>query len=140
MFLVTFPCCILGQVWYLIVSIPDFCCLSYLYLSYRWKQLSTGHFTSDIATCVFMPLFHKLNKSMTDMRGSRNFHQGGGHEHISDILFCPQLIYREINILNLLTEGSTVNFEENCTFPRFQRRPNIFQWVGPTFSRGGGSN
>ena len=26
---VTFPCSILGQVWYLIVSIPDFCCLSY---------------------------------------------------------------------------------------------------------------
>ena len=26
---VTFPCCILGQVWYLIVSIPDLCHLSY---------------------------------------------------------------------------------------------------------------
>ena len=26
---VTFPFCILGQVWYLIVSIPDPCCLSY---------------------------------------------------------------------------------------------------------------
>ena len=26
---VTFPCGILGQVWYLIVSIPDLCCLSY---------------------------------------------------------------------------------------------------------------
>ena len=25
---VTFPCGILGQVWYLIVSIPDLCCLS----------------------------------------------------------------------------------------------------------------
>ena len=30
---VTFHCGILGQVWYLIVSSPDFCCLSYfLYL------------------------------------------------------------------------------------------------------------
>ena len=28
---VTFPCCILGQVWYLIVSIPDLCLLSYFY-------------------------------------------------------------------------------------------------------------
>ena len=28
---VTFPCGILGQVWYLIVSIPDFCHLSYFY-------------------------------------------------------------------------------------------------------------
>ena len=26
---VTFPCGILGQVWYLIVSIPGLCCLSY---------------------------------------------------------------------------------------------------------------
>ena len=26
---VTFPCCILGQMWYLIVSIPDLCRLSY---------------------------------------------------------------------------------------------------------------
>ena len=26
---VTFPCGILGLVWYLIVSIPDLCCLSY---------------------------------------------------------------------------------------------------------------
>ena len=26
---VTFPCGILGQVWYLIVSFPDLCCLSY---------------------------------------------------------------------------------------------------------------
>ena len=30
---VTFPCGILGQVWYLIVSIPDLCCLSYFYKS-----------------------------------------------------------------------------------------------------------
>ena len=26
---VTFPCVVLGQVWYLIVSIPDLCSLSY---------------------------------------------------------------------------------------------------------------
>ena len=26
---VTFPCGILGQAWYLIVSFPDLCCLSY---------------------------------------------------------------------------------------------------------------
>ena len=29
---VTFPCGILGQVWYWIVSIPDLCRLSYLHL------------------------------------------------------------------------------------------------------------
>ena len=31
---VTFPCGILGQVWYLIVWIPDLCHFSYFYLSY----------------------------------------------------------------------------------------------------------
>ena len=30
-FFVTFPCDILGQVWYLIVSIPDLCYLSYFH-------------------------------------------------------------------------------------------------------------
>ena len=29
LFFGTFPCGILGQVWYLLVSIPDLCCLSY---------------------------------------------------------------------------------------------------------------
>ena len=28
---VTFPCGILGRVWYLIVSFPDLCCLSYFF-------------------------------------------------------------------------------------------------------------
>ena len=31
---ITFPCGILGQVWYLIVSIPDLCHLSY----FRWDK------------------------------------------------------------------------------------------------------
>ena len=31
---VTFPFGILGQVWYLIVSIPDPCCLSYFHQNY----------------------------------------------------------------------------------------------------------
>ena len=30
---VTFPCGILGQVWYLIVSFPDLCRLSYFYVA-----------------------------------------------------------------------------------------------------------
>ena len=29
--LVTFPCGVLGQVWYLIISIPDLCLLTYFY-------------------------------------------------------------------------------------------------------------
>ena len=35
---VTFPCCILGQVWYLIVSIPDLCRLSYFEEQTQNKQ------------------------------------------------------------------------------------------------------
>ena len=34
---VTFPCGILGQVWYLIVSIPNLCHLSYLV--YKFKKI-----------------------------------------------------------------------------------------------------
>ena len=37
---VTFPCGILGQVWYLIVSIPDLCRLSYLYIRQCCTALS----------------------------------------------------------------------------------------------------
>ena len=33
---VTFPCDILGQVWYLIVLIPDFCHLSYFFRIYNF--------------------------------------------------------------------------------------------------------
>ena len=37
---VTFPFGILGQVWYLIVSIPDHCCLSHLYYYYKSWYMS----------------------------------------------------------------------------------------------------
>ena len=35
---ITFPCDILGQVWYLIVSFPDLCRLSYLDIFY-WPNM-----------------------------------------------------------------------------------------------------
>ena len=35
---ITFPCGILGQVWYLIVSFPDLCRLSYLDIFY-WPNM-----------------------------------------------------------------------------------------------------
>ena len=48
---VTFPCGILGQVWYLIVSIPDLCRLSYFF---------TGHiiflFVNIIS--IILPFFN----------------------------------------------------------------------------------
>ena len=40
---VTFPFGILGQVWYLIVSIPDLCCLSYFVLMLKLRINSYGH-------------------------------------------------------------------------------------------------
>ena len=39
---VTFPCGILGQMWYLIVSIPDLCCLSYFF-NYHIFYISLQH-------------------------------------------------------------------------------------------------
>ena len=39
---VTFPCGILGQVWYLIVSFPDICLLSYLELFSGMSGRSIG--------------------------------------------------------------------------------------------------
>ena len=38
---VTFPCGNMGQVWYLIVSIPDLCRLSYFTLLYSIGQIFT---------------------------------------------------------------------------------------------------
>ena len=37
---VTFPCGILGQVWYLIVSIPDFCRLSYFSITVEVSKVA----------------------------------------------------------------------------------------------------
>ena len=38
-----FPIGILGQVWYLIVSIPDLCILTYFALSSQWLEWLPGH-------------------------------------------------------------------------------------------------
>ena len=40
---ITFPCGILGQVWYLIVSFPDLCRLSYFDLVQQCTKLSTAN-------------------------------------------------------------------------------------------------
>ena len=48
---ITFPCDILGQVWYLIVSIPDFCRLSY-------RLSSKGHnlyYSLTAIFCILLP-------------------------------------------------------------------------------------
>ena len=53
---VTFPFGILGQVWYLIVSIPDPCCLSYYYVSHMFQGIfsficyvSLSHCDGDVS-------------------------------------------------------------------------------------------
>ena len=40
---VSFPYGVLGQVWYLIVSIPDLCLLSYFELQYLNDKMSISH-------------------------------------------------------------------------------------------------
>ena len=45
--MVTFPFGILGQVWYLIVSIPDHCCLSY-FAELTEKHLDLGPTTEQL--------------------------------------------------------------------------------------------
>ena len=62
---VTFPCCILGQVWYLIVSFPDLCRLSYFYLIYMQnyyhycKRSTRLLFYKMTLTCTYM---HEVTK------------------------------------------------------------------------------
>ena len=44
MFIVVFPCGILGQVWYLIVSFPDLCRLAYFYNLQAFDIYDKFHF------------------------------------------------------------------------------------------------
>ena len=52
---VTLPCGILGQVWYLIVSFPDLCRLSYFYL------LIKENYTQVISVYFFSKLLNRLS-------------------------------------------------------------------------------
>ena len=47
---VTFPCGMLGQVWYLIVLIPDLCHLSYFDMHHSPLTMDTIHFRSLTST------------------------------------------------------------------------------------------
>ena len=67
---VTFPCGILGQVWYLIVSIPDLCRLSYF-------SKPTWHRSNESMTRMTPPgvldetLSNHLGNSSTSLTGSQ---------------------------------------------------------------------
>ena len=72
------------------------------------------------------------------MRGSRNFHQGGGVQVSLTIKSSDNVFFFFFVFLVLsLFRSQMVNFKEIYHFARFQRGSNIFQG-GPTFSRGGG--
>ena len=60
-FVVTFPCGILGQVWYLIVLIPDLCRLSYFVLKYT--IVAQSHF-NILVKCV--GLKHCTSKTFSE--------------------------------------------------------------------------
>ena len=116
-------------------------------LSDSWKfSTCTGRFmyfqyilTPSIFNIMDMPLLYSISslKSMTDMRQASDFRLGGGGgwagQNLTEKGFVNflvlKLVYGGFNVLNLLTEGSTVTFKENCTF-WFKRGTNI--------SRGGG--
>ena len=51
---VTFPLGILGQVWYLIVSFPDFCRLSYFDISWQWSA-STYKYLQQTTVSNYVP-------------------------------------------------------------------------------------
>ena len=54
---VIFPCDVLGQVWYLIVSIPDLCLLTYVYVMDPWLVIMVKHTLSKKNVAL---LFHPL--------------------------------------------------------------------------------
>ena len=51
---VTFPCGILGQVWYLIVSFPDLCRLSYFYYMIDITQTSGASTPNHVVVKLFV--------------------------------------------------------------------------------------
>ena len=54
---VTFPCGIMGQVWYLIVSIPDLCRLSYFISFFVFSRFCIHHFLSFLTLFLSVATF-----------------------------------------------------------------------------------
>ena len=54
---ITFPCGILGQVWYLIVSFSDLCCLSYFVQEIKFKHMVKSRLSVAwlaLSSCCFL--------------------------------------------------------------------------------------
>ena len=75
---------------------------------------------------------YKWLASMVQMRGSRNFHQGGGEGPGQSDKKALTTIFL---VLSLFYRSQMVNFKEIYRFSRLQMGSNFFPG-GPTFSRG----
>ena len=73
---------------------------------------------------------------ISNMRGSRNFRQGGGGPGQSDKKSPDNVFFFFFLVLSLFYRSKMVNFNYIYHFSRFQRGSNIFQG-GPTFFQGG---
>ena len=54
---VTFPCGILGQVWYLVVSFPDLCLLSYFYIKLAFDLQKQFYIIKMIIACEYNVIY-----------------------------------------------------------------------------------
>ena len=79
---------------------------------------------------TFFSVYKRL-ASMVQMRGSRNFHQGGGGSGQSDKKALTTIFLG----LSLFYRSQMVNFKEIYRFSRLQMGSNFFPG-GPTFPSG----
>ena len=100
-----------------------------MYWSFCFRNLllSNIYLRQAYLTCLHFIVFHKLTKSMTDMRGSSNFRLrggwgggGGAGQNLTEKGFVNflvlKLIYSGFNVLYLFTVGSTVNSKRKLYF------------------------
>ena len=75
-----FPCCILGQVWYLIVSISDLCLLTYrpVHLAKNDPSPKTNSLRNVIKSFSIRKVSCFIEKSPQKIRGEMVFFLGGG--------------------------------------------------------------
>ena len=73
-----------------------------------------------------------------DMRGSRNFRQGGGVQVSLTKKALTTFVFGFFSPQLILQKSWMVNFKEIYHFSRFQRGSNIFQGGGSNFFQGGG--
>ena len=57
---VTFPCVVLGQVWYLIVSIPDLCNLTFIYTLFQFSTIFQIH-QNNVFSIIVKIIQHLLS-------------------------------------------------------------------------------